>query len=388
MRLIIYAFAHHDNVLSYADPLARYTDMDVTVVLIDHGQKFTTSAFVADIKNVKYGLKTANVIQDIFPPELQTYFHPRLKLWLLKLAPRKITIRNVLRNYWHLIQLARKTRNRFDVFHFNGVGIYSLFLSRIMRFARKILTIHDYVSHSGEGNAMISQANRKLVKNFRHFIQHYDFLSDEFSRYFQVDRSRVHTVRSGTFGHFRQFPPTSSPYNDYILFFGRISPYKGLKYLVEAFIQYCREYDEPDLVIAGGGDVSDILPLIADEPRIHLLNRRPTISELAGLVEGCECAVCTYTDVSHSGVVLHAYTYGKPVIANNIGGLHEVVFDGKTGVLIEDLSKESIIKGIVRIRSLIAKEPMRENIEQLNTNGVLGWKRIAQEYQRVYSLVT
>ena len=133
--------------------------------------------------------------------------------------------------------------------------------------------------------------------------------------------------------YFLRFPVIPSPYENYILFFGRISLYKGLKYLVDAFIQYCREYDGLDLVIAGGGDVSDIEALVAAEPRIHLVNARPSISELAGLVEGCLCAVCTYTDVSHSGVVLHAYTYGKPVIANNIGGLHEVVIDGRTGVL-------------------------------------------------------
>lgn len=387
MRVIIYAFAHHDNVLSYADPLARYTDMDVTVVLINHGPQFATSAFVKELSGIPYGLKTQNVIRDVFPPELQDHFHPRLNLWLLRLTSRKITPLNLLRNYWHLIQLARKTRKRFDVFHFNGVGIYSLFLSRIMRYARKILTIHDYVSHSGEGNAMISKANRVLVKNFRHFIQHYDFLSSEFARYFQVNESNVHTVRSGTFGHFRQFPATPSPYKDYILFFGRISPYKGLRYLVEAFIQYCRDYEDLDLVIAGGGDVSDIISLVAEEPRIHLVNTRPSISELAGLVEGCKCAVCTYTDVSHSGVVLHAYTYGKPVIANNIGGLHEVVIDGKTGVLIEDLSKESIVQGIVAMKSLLEREPVGLNIAELNTNGVLSWEKIAREYQRVYSLV-
>lgn len=388
MHIIVFAFNHYDNVLSYVDPIVKFTDVKVTVVLIVHGNRFFTGAFEKDLSNVKYGLMTENVISTILPPELQNYFEPELEIWFLKLSSLKVTVKNIFRSIWHIIKLAIKTYRSFDVYHFNGVGLYSLFLSYILKSRKRILTIHDYISHSGEGNDLISWSNKRLVRNFNHFIQHYEYLSKEMAKYFKLKESQVHTVRSGTFDFFTQFSTIPSKYSNYVLFFGRISPYKGLKYLVEAFVQYCQKYNNLDLVIAGGGNVSDVRALIDEEPRIHLINSEVSIYELSGLIQGCKYVICPYTDVSHSGVILHAYTYGKPVIANNLGGLHEVILAGKTGMLIDGLSKETIINSLLSLPDdPLAYEIMRKNIEDLTQNGILSWIEIAHEYKKVYTLV-
>lgn len=388
MRAVILAFNHHDNVLSYVDPIAKYTSVDTTVILIVHGNRYATGAFEADLTQIPSGLMTENVKTTIFPPELIDYFDPKLKIWLLKLAPRKMTVLNLFCNIRHLVRLSFKTRKLFDVFHFNGAGLYSLALSYLLKFKPRVLTIHDYIPHSGEGNSMIVRINKLLVHNFSHIIQHYDYLASDLANYFKIPESNVHMVRSGTFDFFKPFTATPPNFSNYLLSFGRISPYKGLKHLVEAFSQFCQDYPEMDLVIAGGGDASDIIGIIEGKPRIHLINARVSIQELAGLIEGCRCVMLTYTDFTHSGVVLHAYTYEKPVIVHNLGGLHEVVLQGKTGVLISDLSKESIINGILALPdNPEAEEAMRANIEELTKHGKLSWRKIATEYEKVYSLV-
>lgn len=388
MKVVIFAFAHHDNILSYTDPLVKYTDLDVTVILIGHGDKLFSDSFETDLRNVKYGLTTENVRDRILPAELRNYFEPGLKIWFLRLASRKMTLRNLILSFRILTDLAKKTRNEFDVYHFNGVGIYSLFLSHVLKSRNKILTIHDYIPHSGEGNKLIMWSNKQLVRNFDHFIQHYDHLAEEMAGYFKLSRSQVHTVRSGTFDFIHQFPFKPSPYMDYILFFGRISPYKGLRYLVEAFVEYCKKHDKLDLVIAGGGDASDCQAMIDGEPRIHFLNRVVPNEELSGLIKDCKCIVLPYKDVTHSGVVLHAYTFGKPVIASNLGGLKEVIIPGLTGQLLSDLNKETIVESIESLpEDPLEEARMHDNIMELTKKGILSWPAIAQEYQKVYSLV-
>jgi len=40
-----------------------------------------------------------------------------------------------------------------------------------------------------------------------------------------------------------------------------------------------------------------------------------------------------YTDATHSATVITSYAFNKPVLISDVGGLSEVVINGKTGVL-------------------------------------------------------
>jgi glycosyltransferase involved in cell wall biosynthesis len=388
MRVTIFAFNHYDNVLSYANAVAKYSDIEIKVILIAHGDIFSTSSFQANISSYKYGLHTKSVKNSILPHELGKYFDPDLDIWLLKLAPRKVNIKNLLSSFLVLLKAARRVQYPGCVYHFNGVGLHSLILSYLIRSDKKVLTIHDYLSHSGEGGRFVELSNRLLARNFKHFIQHYKFLSKAFSTHYGVGRHQVHTIRSGTFDHFRLFKSIMPEYSDYILAFGRISTYKGLKYLVQGFNEYCLYNNDTELVIAGGGNASDIIETIAGNEKIHLINRRLSINELTGLIRNCRYAACTYTDVTHSAVVAVSYTFGKPVLVHDIGGLREVVRSGETGILVENLEKETIMKGIQDMNDLISLKPLQKNIDDLTQKGLLNWEKIAQDYESLYSMIS
>ena len=387
MDVVVFAFSHEDNIFAYTNALCKYTDISVTVILFSYGETFSASSFTKNIREFHYGLTTNNIRERMLPPELNNALDQRLNIWLLRLAPQKMSIKNVIISSMYLLLFYIRIRNKFQIYHFNGVGWHSLFLSYLFRNAKKVLTIHDYISHSGEEGKYTSKMNRKLVHNFDYYIQHYDYLANEFSSYYSVERSKVFTIRSGTFDHFKAFIEVTPVYKNYILSFGRISPYKGLLYLVNGFREYCKENTDIHLVIAGEGDVSDILDIINKEPKIHLIKKRLSIYELVGLIKNCLFTVCSYTDATHSAVTVVSYTFSKPVLAHNIGGLSEVINNGETGILIPDLRAPTIKEGIIRMLELIQSNRTQKGISYLTNQGIMNWHQIAKQYEMLYNAI-
>ena len=387
MDVVVFAFSHEDNIFAYTNALCKYTDISVTVILFSYGEVCSASSFTKNIRNFHYGLTTNNVRERMLPPELNNELDQRLKIWLLHLAPKKMSIQNVIISSIYLFLSYIKIKNKFQIYHFNGVGWHSLFLSYLFRNAKKVLTLHDYIPHSGEGGKYTSKMNRKLVNNFDYYIQHYDYLANEFSRYYSVERSKVFTIRSGTFEHFKAFVGVTPEYKNYILSFGRISLYKGLKYLVNGFREYCKENNDLHLVIAGAGDVSDILDMINKETKIHLINKRLSINEMTGLIQNCLFTVCSYTDATHSAVTVVSYTFNKPVLAHNIGGLSEVINNGETGILIPDLRAATIKEGIIKMLELIHSNKTQKGISYLTNQGIMNWHQIAKQYEILYNTI-
>lgn len=118
---------------------------------------------------------------------------------------------------------------------------------------------------------------------------------------------------------------------------------------------------------------------------VQVTNRYVGMEELAGLLQDCAISVCPYTDATQSGVIMTSYSLGKPVVASNVGGLGEMIEDGKTGLLVPPRDVDALANAIVALlkdNDLRAK--MQQRIKYEYFVGDKSWKKIAEKYLDFY----
>lgn len=271
----------------------------------------------------------------------------------------------------------------------NFIDIPDLFL---YRYKRKIVQIvHDPFFHSGEGNKrakIIRWISYKLIKCFVIFNEN---LRQSFIKTNHLADNCVYVNRLGTYDYLNYFKKKQldTSQNKKILFWGRISPYKGIEFLLQAMEIVHQQIPNAELTIAGGGHLYFDFSPYKGKDYIKLINRYISMEELGKLLSAASIVVCPYTDATQSGVVMSAYTYNVPVIATNTGGLPEMIEDEKTGLLVPPKNPKALADAIINL--LASKEKLvayRKTIHEYCHNGKFSWNAIADIYTNIYKNVT
>ncbi len=127
---------------------------------------------------------------------------------------------------------------------------------------------------------------------------------------------------------------------NYILFFGFIRDYKGLDLLLEAFADERLRKFPLKLIIAGEfySDRKKYDDLIEKFHLKDLIIQKTDFipdSEVYKYFCAADIVVQPYKHATQSGVTQIAYQFNKPMIITNVGGLAEIVPDGKAGYVVE-----------------------------------------------------
>jgi glycosyltransferase involved in cell wall biosynthesis len=143
--------------------------------------------------------------------------------------------------------------------------------------------------------------------------------------------------------HFQRIPKDSCSRNhdDYILYFGRISPEKGLTTLIDAM----RGLPRIRLIIAGSGPQKKHLEnlVIRQELRNVFFTGHVSGKDLNNLIKGSRFIVMPSLVYETFGkVILESYAHGRPVIATSIGSRPELVKNRETGLLFEPSNIEEL----------------------------------------------
>jgi glycosyltransferase involved in cell wall biosynthesis len=138
------------------------------------------------------------------------------------------------------------------------------------------------------------------------------------------------------------------------LFFGTLIKYKGIEDLVGAFPAVLREVPDAHLVIAGYPmlDLEQLRRQIAEAGlagQVTLWPEYVPMQDVPSLMAMATVAVFPYRSIDQSGALQVAYTFGVPVVATAVGGLHEVVEHGESGLVVAPADSTALGAAIVEL---------------------------------------
>jgi D-inositol-3-phosphate glycosyltransferase len=179
------------------------------------------------------------------------------------------------------------------------------------------------------------------------------------------------------------------------LFFGVITPYKGLEYLLWALTKR-REKDDPfRLIIAGKVDKKfsqywKSVQRIAKEHNLgdYIIERIGYIADkdVEVYFKAADVLILPYKYIFQSGILFLAFNFGLPVIATDVGSLREFIIDGKTGFLCKPEDPDDLAEKINIYYNSHLFRNAEENREKIigYANEKYSWGKIGEKTHDLY----
>lgn len=324
----------------------------------------------------------------IFPATI----YPELKIYENYMDMSQVYVANrtcksrLTISYWLDSYYVRKfiRRGSFDVVHADT--LFGGNKKDYYRLAPFVTTFHDPFPHTGEGRKNHLECCRMVAELSKGVVLLNGRQKEEFCSMTGLVTSKVLVNSLGVYDNIRAFIKSDiTPRHNNILFFGRMSPYKGVEYLCRAMVQVREQVPDATLTIAGGGKMYFDFTPYEELDYIELYNHYVPMNELAELLSRCELSVCPYTDATQSGVIMTSFSLRKPVVATNVGGLGEMIDDGKSGLLVPSKDEKALADAIIALlKNRERLTAMSEYIHQEYYEGDRSWDAIADKYIEFY----
>ncbi len=164
-------------------------------------------------------------------------------------------------------------------------------------------------------------------------------------------------------------PPVQIPTHDLtLLYFGLVRPYKGVHILIDALKKVIGSIDVHLLIV--GEFYDDVSTYLEQVERLNLRQQITFVDqyvpneEVGWYFQQADVVVLPYLHATQSGVIPIAYHFRKPVIATNVGGLPDVVFEGETGFLVEPVNPKLLADKIIEFAETHEQSDFKQGIEK------------------------
>ena len=172
-----------------------------------------------------------------------------------------------------------------------------------------------------------------------------------------------------------------------LLFFGFVRKYKGLQYLLEALPDIAKANPDAKVWVVGefAGDKEDYLDIVRKNNMLDKVEIRDGYipdTEVEPYFAAADLCICPYESATQSGIVQIAYGFELPVIVTNVGGLPEVVTDGKTGYVVESENPGELAKAVNKYFDNNCQDEFRENVRLEKER--FSWDRVPENVLKLW----
>jgi glycosyltransferase involved in cell wall biosynthesis len=154
------------------------------------------------------------------------------------------------------------------------------------------------------------------------------------------------------FDSFLQTPPQPLPDRPRALFVGVLERYKNIDGLALAWRRAAARVPDAELQLVGAGTLQPIVEgLVRDVPEQTSWTARLTPGEVSAALDDSTLLVLPSRSEGMGRVVVEAFCRGRAVVASHVGGIPDLVVDGKNGLLVEPGDLDGLADALVRVLS-------------------------------------
>jgi len=175
----------------------------------------------------------------------------------------------------------------------------------------------------------------------------------------------------------------------YLLFFGFIRAYKGLDILIDAFSDHRLRNRKIKLIVAGefyedDKPYKEQIKKYKLENEILFFDYFIKDSEVPLYFGAADIVVQPYKTATQSGVTQIAYYFEKPMLVTDVGGLREIIPDGKCGYVVKP-EPGYITDAIIDFFENHRKEQFEGGVKE--EKGKFSWEKMTGAIIEVYNKI-
>lgn len=174
------------------------------------------------------------------------------------------------------------------------------------------------------------------------------------------------------------------PARQVVAVIGRLHPVKGHRYFLEAAARVAGIRPGVQFLVVGDGPLRDelreLVHLLGLDDKVVMTGYYPRIEDIYPVID----VMCLPSLMEGMGlVVLEALYFGVPVVATRVGGIPEIIADGREGILIPPRDAEALATAVLRILNNpeLAREMgnrAREKVKQFTV------EKMARQVEELY----
>jgi D-inositol-3-phosphate glycosyltransferase len=323
----------------------------------------------------------------------------------------------VIKYYMKLIQYAATAKprvlhilwnNKFEWFDRTVLMLYYRLLGK-----RVVFTAHNVNGRKRDGtDNWLNRLSLRIQYGLSHHVfVHTRRMKDELILDFCLPETKLTVIPFGinnTVPNTRLTPADAkqrlglSSRDQVMLFFGRIAPYKGLDYLIDALGQLAGKCPDLRLVIAG---MPKIVAGAAEEGENYWKEIQESITrtrtgerilqriqfvpdeETELYFKAADVLVLPYRHIFQTGVLFLGFGFGLPAIAADVGSLKDEIIEGRTGFVFAAKDSAALASTIETYFSSDLFQNLERHRREIRdyANERYSWTKVAAMTTKVYS---
>ena len=265
--------------------------------------------------------------------------------------------------FLEIVRLIKKERYTIVHTHNSKAGILGRLAAKFCGVPIIIHTIHSCEFHY-EGVGVVARRlfiflEKQAARFTDHFIAISEHLKEEFVKYRIASVEKISVIYSGIeiekfkipVDKLKKCKELGLDENDFVVgIIARLEKGKGHKKILEAIPLIANEKVKMKFLFVGDGPLKQELVTEVENSSLQrcvfFLGLRRDVAEILQIVD----VVCLPSSYEGMGrVILEAQAAGKAIVATRVGGIPNIVLEGKTAILIEPNDNHALAEALLRL---------------------------------------